>query len=432
MRTAGLAALLLASAARAAPPERLILGLDGAAYHHVRAVQEGEGGRRCLAEFQPAARLISTYPSLSDVAWADVLGLPPQTAYQPLHFDYERNELRGLRGLQAMGDPTESSALMHWKLEGLLLNLGGYLFPGRVFRLELARVRSAFLRADGRDFYALLQTFDSAVHMGRDPRELLCETGAWIADLRRAHAARTGRALEVIVLSDHGTDDLSPSRAPIREHLRREGFRVVKRLQRRGDVVLPVDGILNVVQACPAPEDVAAVAAALVRLPEVDVVTAVVPGRVDEVRVLKRGEEAVVRARGGRYAYEAVRGDPLGYAAVAELLRRSGKADRDGFATGEAWLAATAGHAYPAAPERIVRGHGPLVRHPAPVIASLKPGRVSANLPTWLGSRLMSMGGTHGALDSLSSSGVALSTERRVPDTTTDRVRAYLGGFQKR
>lgn len=426
MRTASLAALLLASGASAAPPERLVLGLDGASYEHVRSLQAGEGGRRCLAGFPPAARLISTYPSLSDVAWADILGLGRQESYQPLHFDYARNELRGARGFASMGDKTEGAGRMDWKLEGVWLNFLGYLFPRRVFRLELSRIRRAFLAADAPEFFALVQTFDYAVHMGRDPKDYLCAVDGWLADLRREHAARTGRALEVVIVSDHGTDDLPPRRAPIRAHLKKNGFRAVERLRRRGDVVLPVDGMLNVVQACPLPEEIPAVAAVLVELPDVDLVTVALPDRPGEVRVLKKGEEAVVRARGRRYSYEALIGDPLGYAAVAARLRRAGKLDKGGYAAGPDWLAAAAGHRYPAALERIARGHGPLVRHPAPIIASLKPGRVSVNLPTWLGSRLVSLGGTHGALDARSSSGVALWTERRLPDTTTDRVRGHL------
>lgn len=428
MKTA-LAALLLASAASAAP-SRLVLALDGAAYHHVRALQEGTEGRRCFAEYPLAARLISTYPSLSDVAWSDILGLGPQTSYQPLHYSYERNELTGAEGLESMGDTPEFMRRMDWALKGSWTNLAGYLFPRRVFRAELARIRKAFLAAEDRpEFYALIITLDYAVHMSRDPREYLCETDAWLSALRGEHLSRTGRELEVLILSDHGTDDVPPRRAPAVEHLRRRGFRVAGRLERRGDVVVPVDGMLNMLQAYPLPADVPAVAAALLELPGIDLVTVSLPDRPDEVRVLKTGAEAVIRARGGRYAYAPLRGDPLDYAGAAAELRRSGKADRGGYAAGEAWLAATAGHRYPAALERIMRGHGPLVRNPAPVIASLLPGHVIADPLTWKLSRLVSLGGTHGALDARSSNGVALWSARRLPDATTDRIGALVGGF---
>lgn len=415
---------LLAPGTAAALPARLVLAVDGAAYHHVRALQAGEGGRRCFAGFQPASRLISTYPSLSDVAWADILGLAALESYQPLHYSYARNELSGARGLESMGDEPEYMRRMDWYLSGSWSNLAGYLFPRRVFRRELGRIRKAFLRSERPEFYALVHTTDYAVHMGRDPADYLCEVDAWVEGLRRERAG-----LEVVIVSDHGTDDLVPRRLPIPEHLERSGFRVVKRLERRGDVVLPVDGMLNVVQAFPFVEDIPAVAAALIALPGVDLVTVALPDRRDEVRILKRGEEAVIRRRGGRYAYEALRGDPLLHAPVAAALRRSGAADADGYATGEAWLAATLEHLYPAALERVMRGHSGLVRSPAPVIASLTPGWVSANRPTWIGSRLVSLGGTHGALDARSSNGVAMSTARRAPDTTTDRVRRHFGGF---
>lgn len=418
------AAALLVPGAAAALPSRLVLALDGAAYHHVRALQAGQGGRRCFAGFKPASRLISTYPSLSDAAWADIFGLPPLESYQPLHYSYARNELSGEKGLASMGDTPEYLRRMDWHLTGSWTNLAGYLFPRRVFRRELARIRNAFLRSERPEFYALVHTLDYAVHMGRDPADYLCAVDAWVEGLRRERAG-----LEVVIVSDHGTDDLVPRRLPIPEHLERSGFRVVKRLERRGDVVLPVDGMLNVVLAFPFVEDIPAVAAALAALPGVDLVTVALPHRRGEVRVLKRGEEAVVRRRGSRCAYEAVQGDPLLHAPVAAALRRSGAADARGYASAEAWLAATMVHPYPAALERVLRGHEGLVRSPAPVIASLAPGNVSVHLPTWIGSRLVSLGGTHGALDARSSTGVALSTERAAPDTTTDRVRRHLGGF---
>lgn len=427
---AALAALLLAPASAAASPSRLVLALDGAAYHHVRALQDGTEGRRCFTDFPPAARLISTYPSLSDLAWSDILGLIPQRSYQPLHYSYARNELAGAEGFESMGDTPEYARRMDWHLKGSWTNLAGYLFPRRIFRMELARIREAFLASDDRpEFYALLTTLDYAVHMSRDIRGYLCETDAWLAALRREHLSRTGRELEVLILSDHGTDDVPPRRAPAVEHLRRRGFRVAGRLERRGDVVVPVDGMLNTLQAYPLPEDIPAVAAALVELPGVDLVTFALPGRPDEVRVLKTGAEALIRARGGRYAYAPLRGDPLDYADAAAALMRAGKADRGGYAAGEAWLAATSGHRYPAALERIVRGHGGLVLNPAPVIASLLPGHVVADSLTWRLSRIVSLGGTHGALDALSSNGVALSSAGRLPDTTTNRIRGLVGGF---
>lgn len=431
MLTAPLAAaLLLASRAAAEPPARLVLALDGAAYHHVRALQAGTGGRRCFADYQPASRLISTYPSLSEVAWADIFGLGVQDGYQPLHYNRERNRMTGARGLSAMGEIQELHRHIDWHLAGEWTNLAGYLFPRRVFRHELDRTREAFLKADGRpEFYALLQTLDYAVHMGRDAGEYLCAVDAWLSDLRREHARRTGRELEVIILSDHGTDDAVPRRVPVPEHLRRSGFRVVDRLRRRGDVVMPVDGMLGTLHAYALAEDVVSLGAALAELPGVDLVTIADPYRADEIRVLKRGEEAVIRRRGASYAYVPIRGDPLLCAGVAAELKRSRAADRDGYAAGEAWLAATASHRYPAALERIVRAHGALVRNPAPVIVSLEPGRVSVNRPTWILSRLVTLGGTHGALDDRSSCGVALSTSRRTQDTTTDRIGRQFGGF---
>src|ERR1017187_9600179 len=70
-------------------PKRLVLGLDGVAYRDMQALQAGvtrtnTWGTRSHSQafslnegYFPVSRLISTFPSTSDVAWTDIFGDRP-------------------------------------------------------------------------------------------------------------------------------------------------------------------------------------------------------------------------------------------------------------------------------------------------------------------------------------------------------------------
>jgi hypothetical protein len=63
-------------------PTRLVLALDGVDYRDVqRARAEGR-----FAAFRAPSRLISTFPSISDVAWHDILDVQPPAGYQRVYF----------------------------------------------------------------------------------------------------------------------------------------------------------------------------------------------------------------------------------------------------------------------------------------------------------------------------------------------------------
>src|SRR5271157_1081475 len=75
-------------------PTRLVLALDGVAYRDLKALQAGItrtnfwGKPIQLRAFAadegyfPVSRMISTFPSASDVAWTDIFGDRPLPGYQ--------------------------------------------------------------------------------------------------------------------------------------------------------------------------------------------------------------------------------------------------------------------------------------------------------------------------------------------------------------
>ncbi len=134
----------------------------------------------------------------------------------------------------------------------------------------------------------------------------------------------------------------------------------------------------------------------------------------DAVVVLAGGKQkAIVRRKDGRYRYEAVSGDPL---RMKEIVGRL--ADKDGFCGAEELLTATAGHAYPAALERLHRAHFALVQNPPDVVASLGDRWYS-------GSRAfggaVEMASTHGSLNYTNSVAFIMSTAGQLPAVMRSR-----------
>ncbi|HEV8492266.1 MAG TPA: hypothetical protein VGR76_08335, partial [Candidatus Angelobacter sp.] len=101
-------------------PSRLVLLLDGVSYRDVKALQEGLGSRPThLQAFQqgyfPASRLVSTFPSISDPAWNEILGNDPLPGYQRTYFNAGMNSEVSLNGVTSLA---EYEKQMTWELEG--------------------------------------------------------------------------------------------------------------------------------------------------------------------------------------------------------------------------------------------------------------------------------------------------------------------------
>ena len=84
-------------------PARLVLALDGIAYRDMKALQSGITRtnfwgkplqlRAFTAEegYFPVSRMVSTFPSTSDVAWTDIFGDRPLPGYQRTYFSAAAN-----------------------------------------------------------------------------------------------------------------------------------------------------------------------------------------------------------------------------------------------------------------------------------------------------------------------------------------------------
>jgi hypothetical protein len=427
----------------AALPKRLVLALDGVAYRDMKALQEGVTYEDLLGRqfhrqafhrgYFPVSRMISTFPSASDVAWTEILGDRPLPGYQRTYFSEAANLEVFQNGITTS---MEYERQMTWQVTGGLMRTLGYVFPRRAFKYEVHELVRNFLKADnqGDTYYALLRSPDDAQHLSGDILAMLCTVDEKLQELRATYRAREGRELEILILSDHGNNHAGPAkRVEIRKFLKRAGYRITKSILSPKDVVLPTAGIESWVEIHNAPSETESLVQLLSHMKGVDVLTARDPDHAHQFIVMNsKGERALIEWDSARntFRYSTNTGDPLNYSPVIEALARKKLLDAAGFAKADAWMAETLAHHYPVALERIARGHTHAALNPATILISLDNAYVHAGWFVKHGSDIVRFGGTHGALDDLNSDGILLSSFAPTQDTSANRVASLYDGFK--
>src|ERR1039457_213215 len=289
----------------AALPKRLVLALDGVAYRDMKALQEGVTYKNLSGEqfhrqafhrgYFPVSRMISTFPSASDVAWTEILGDRPLPGYQRTYFSEAANLEVFQNGITTS---MEYERQMTWQVTGGLLRTLGYIFPRRTFRYEVHELVKNFLHADnqGDTYYALLRSPDDAQHLSADILAMLCTVDEKLQQLRSTYREREGRELEILILSDHGNNHAGPAkRVEIRKFLKRAGYRITKSILSPKDVVLPTAGIESWVEIHNAPSETESLVQLLSHMKGVDVLTARDPNDTRRFIVMNaQGERALI------------------------------------------------------------------------------------------------------------------------------------------
>jgi len=425
-------------------PARLVLALDGIAYRDLQALQEGViftnfWGKEwhCQAfsaaeGYFPVSRMISTFPSTSDVAWTDIFGGRPLPGYQRTYFSTAANSEISINGITTS---TEREAQMDWDLRSAFLRSMGYIYPVHMFQHEVNALVENFFHAgeDRTNYYAYIRSSDDAEHMQRNVMALLCQLDRQLQESRARYKAQAGHDLQIVILSDHGHNHAGPGkRIAIRAFLEKAGYRITESITGPKDVVLPTAGIESWVEIHNSPAETEKLAGLLCHLQGVDVLAATVPDQTNCFLVMNaKGERAGIQWNpvNNSFRYSPGPGDPINYRPVVEALARNHQLDADGFATADDWMAATLTNRYPLAPERIVRGLTRVTLNPATILISLDNHYVNAGWLVQRGSRLVSVGSTHGALDDLNSDGILLSNFTPTKDTSSGRVAAQFDGF---
>ena len=128
-------------------PRRLLLCLDGVPFDVVREAKS----RGMFDNFREPARLLSPFPTLTNVALAEMLGATPPAGYESLYFDREAKELRGgVRKYIGRRTPDKIPSSYMDELdyqEPLAFEFLIYVATDAVWRADMRRFRERFLSA---------------------------------------------------------------------------------------------------------------------------------------------------------------------------------------------------------------------------------------------------------------------------------------------
>jgi len=401
-------------------PRRLLLCLDGVPHE----VMEGAKSRGLFAAFSAPSRLLSPFPTLTNVALSQMLGATPPLGYESLYFDRAARELRGgVRKYIGRRTPDKVPSSYMDELdyqEPLPFEFLVYVAPETVWRADMRRFRERFRAApQTRDFFAFLKGTDGLLHIrGRHRLEAALESLDKI--LTEIHEW-CGDETEIVLFSDHGMNLEENRRVHLQTHLRRHGFKVADHLRERRNVAIPAFGLCGYAALyCGDETDTLATAEALTDLEGVDFAV----HRDTDATVMLRSARGTARidrhenGNGIEYRYEQLNGDPLQLSATVSSLKDLGQLNEQGFAPDNAWYEHTAGHIYPDALANIYQSlYEPRVHHTADVLVSLHDGYYYGMS---FFSRFIRLAATHGNALRASTSAFLMSTHR----TFSTHVRA--------
>ncbi|MFH0983396.1 MAG: hypothetical protein V2A79_17905 [Planctomycetota bacterium] len=390
-----------------------VIVLDGVPYRLAADLWD-EGYFRL---FPRPSKVISTFPSMTDLALSRLLDAPPCLAAEAAYFDRKANRIKGGVGAYNAGlnSPWLDALTYHAPQS---IGARAYLDPQGVFELELREMRAAFDRVGtGTASAYTVGTAGLGTRGGEHAiREYLKTIDRFC---ERLVYDRRGR-VRITVTADHGHNLTRCERIGFTEHLARHGFRLTDALRGPQDVVTVRYGLVTFAQFFTSQP--AAVAEALLIHPAVEV--AVYPEG-DRVMVLSvDGRARIGRGEGG-YTYVAERGDPLQIMPIIEALQEGGKVSADGVIDDAAFFAATLDHVYPDALQRVWSCFHGLMQKPPDVIVSLRDGYCHG---LWMFEVCIGhVASTHGSLNAINSTTFVLSSAGPLPEALRiDEVLHYV------
>lgn len=368
-------------------PRRLLLCLDGVPHKIIEASKS----RGLFDGFGPPTRLLSPFPTMTNVALSAMLGASPPQGYESLYFDRNAGELRG--GIKKYigrrtPDKIPSSYMDDLDYqEPLPFEFLIYVAPERVWRADMQRFRERFRTApQNRDYFAFLKATDGLLH-AQGPERLGVALESLDKILREIQTY-CGSETEIVMFSDHGMNLEDNRRVPLRSTLTQRGFQPV----------IPAFGLCSYVAVYCDEQDIPEMASAIAEVTGVDF--AVYKDRNEVVIESDRGQARIeYQPDNASYRYLRVSGDPLELGGF-----------HNGYATDQEWFEKTAGHRYPDALANIYKSvFTSRVKQTADILVSLKDGYYYGWSPF---GRFVRLAATHGNALQSSSNAFLMSTHR--------------------
>ena len=398
-------------------PRRLLLCLDGVPHKLILAAKE----RGLFDAFGPPTRLLSPFPTMTNVALSAMFGATPPAGYESLYFDRRAGELRGgIRKYLGRRTPDKIPSSYMDDLdyqEPLPFEFLIYVAPERVWRADMQRFRERFRAApQNRDYFAFLKATDGLLHaQGPERLNVALES---LDKILKEIKAYCGKETEIVVFSDHGMNLEENKRVPLTSELQRRGFQVSSRLadSSRRALSIPAFGLCSYAAVyCGDAEFVPAAAREIIEIEGVDFVV-----YRDGSAVAVEGERGSARIdhRDNEYRYVNKNGDPL----ELESVLNSG-----GFVDDAMLFEKTNRHRYPDVLANLHKSiFTPRVEHTADILISLKDGYYYGWSPF---GRFVRLAATHGNALQSSSNAFLMSTHRKLPECVrADNARELLRG----
>lgn len=370
----------------------LVLVLDGVGFDLITEFY-ADGHLRM---FHPPSRIITPYPSMTDICLTQVLQTNRPLAYEALYFDEAANRMVG--GSQAYLDGTNEPHLELLDYSASTTYRGlGFVWPGYIFGKEIGDARRAFERSKAPEFIAY---FGSTAGLGtRDGRKGHTEVLEKIEHLVNYLLWDSQGDVNITVMSDHGHSYTPAKPWPVSKHLADKDWTLGDHLGGERTAVQTRFGLVTF--ASFNTTQPAELAGDLLGCEGIDLISYTDGDRVVVMNVY--GQRAVIRHRNGRFAYEPVTGDPLMLASVLAQL----SPDCDGYYDARELLVATAWHIYPAPLQRLWEGHFTVVDKPANVLVSLRDDTFTGS-DGFAGS--VNVASTHGSLNRQNTTAFIMST----------------------
>jgi hypothetical protein len=373
----------------------LVVMLDGIPYGIVREMWD----RGHFRLFHRPSRVTSVFPSMTDVAFGEMLCANPVKGYEPQFFDRAANALNGGNGAYLTGENEPWRPILEYR-QSYVTDAVAYVYTRELMFREVKASYAKWKAESPRHAVWYFASSDAVGHMlgWEGCREYLEQVDRLI---ERVYFECRGD-IKLVMFADHGNSFVPSQRIPLDESLRRAGLKRRGKLDGDpGTVVIPTLGMISSVAVFVDNDEARRRAeSALLTCAGVDLICSRVGGTAGSeerfrVQSPTEGEAEIIR-RGDRLAYRPTRGDPLRMRGVVDALRAAGKADAEGFALDRDWYEATFDHLYPDGPSRIARGLTGLTgANSADLLVSLHDGWYWGDYAIDI---VAPLNGTHGAL----------------------------------
>jgi len=384
--------------------------LDGVPYTDMQLLwQQGY-----FREFGKPGKLISVFPSLSDIAITEALHTAKVPGYENLFFDLTSNRISGGAASTLSKAKIPYLDALDYDEPGIFKGLA-YVLPLKTYHADLGRLLKRWAASNKTAYQAHICSSDAICHVV-GPEEFRTHL-LQIDQLLREILIQAEGNIDITVFSDHGNSHVASRRIDLEGFLAKNGFHLGSSLDGDQAVVAPAFGLVGAIALYSRPQNTQRLAELLSQMEGVDFATY---ANGNSVLVVSKGGRARINNRHNedRLEYEMMSGDPLNLRQTIAKMSQQGILDSESSADGDAWFRATAEHEYPDGVNALYRGVTNHVKNPASLLLSLKD---EYHYGSRFFGRLVTLRSTHGSLVRSSMTGFYMSNKPKDGSTLPSR-----------